>query len=158
VHCPVDHGPLAPLPHCSIVPVFASPVPHCSILTVPRSSRLCVHRTSIHGPTVYCFPTLLSHCPSSHCPAFQCPLPHCLLSDVLFGLGWPELLSKGNIHSMSGLLRLLEELNLMLSGPVYSCVDLHTSRTLYLSASSIATYNHISTLSNDLTGKQLKVL
>jgi hypothetical protein len=130
MHCPVDHGPLAPFPHCSIVPVCDSPVPHCSILTVPRSHRLCVQCTSVRGPIVQCVPTLLSHCPFSHCPAPQCPLPHCLLSDVVFGLGWNVLLNKGNTYSMSGVLRLLEAFNLMLRGPVYCCVDLHTSRTL----------------------------
>ena len=130
VHCPVDHGPLAPLAHCAIVPVCDSPMPHCSILTVPRSNRPCVHCTSVHGPIVHCFPTLLSHCPLSHCPASQCPLPHCQVSDVVLGLGWNKLLSKSSIHSMSGVLRSLEAFTLMLSGPFYSCVDWHVSHTL----------------------------
>jgi hypothetical protein len=130
VHCPVDHGPLAPLPHCCIVPVCASPMPHCSILTVPRSNRPCVHCTSVHGPIAHCFPILLTHRPFSHCPASKCPLPHYLVYDVLFGLGWNELLNEGNIHSMSGVLRLLEAFNLILLGPFYSSVDLHTSHTV----------------------------
>ena len=46
----------------------------------------------------------------------------------------------------------------MLRGPVCSCVDLHASRALQLSASTLATYNHISKYSKDLIVKQLNVL
>ena len=107
VHCPVDHGLLAPLPHCSIVPTCDSPMAHCSILTVPRSNRPCVQCTSVQGPIIHCVPTLLSHCPFSHCAASQCPSTRCLLFDVVFGLGWNELLNKGITYSMSGVLRLV---------------------------------------------------
>jgi hypothetical protein len=60
-------------------------------------------------------------------------------ADVVFGLRGNEVLSKGNIQSLSGVMRLLKACTLILSGPVHSYIDLHTTRTLWLSASSLAT-------------------
>ena len=60
-------------------------------------------------------------------------------AELVFGLRGNEVWSKGTIHSMSCVMRLLKAFNLMLSGPVHSYVDLHTTRTLYLSASMLAT-------------------
>ena len=51
-------------------------------------------------------------------------------ADVLFGLRGNEVWSKGTIHSMSCVMRLLKAFNLKLSGPVQSYIDLHTTRTL----------------------------
>jgi hypothetical protein len=132
-------------PQCPTVPLSQYAILHCP--TVPFSlSHGPIVRVSIvpasKVPLSIVSQPELSHCPFSHCPASQCPLPRCLLSDVVFGLGWNELLSKGNTSSVSGVLRSLEAFNLMLRGPVYSCVDSHTSRMLKLSASSLATYNH----------------
>jgi hypothetical protein len=51
-------------------------------------------------------------------------------ADVFIGLGGNEVVSKGSMHSMSGVLKLLKAFNLMFSGPVYCYNDLHTTRTL----------------------------
>jgi hypothetical protein len=51
-------------------------------------------------------------------------------ADVLIGLGRNEVMSKGSMHWMSGVLKLLKAFNLMLSGPVCSYNDLHTTRML----------------------------
>ena len=60
-------------------------------------------------------------------------------ADDVFGLRGTEVWSKGTIHSMSCVMRLLKAFHLMLSGPVHTHVELHTTRTLQLSASSLAT-------------------
>ena len=51
-------------------------------------------------------------------------------AELVFGLRGNEVWSKGTIHSMSCVMRLLKAFNLKLSGPVQSYSDLHTTRTL----------------------------
>ena len=71
--------------------------------------------------------------------------------DLIAGVHWDERLVKDRIESLNGVLRLDKTIMLSARKPTYTAyIDLHTTRKLYLTSSSLANDNIISTFGKDV--------
>jgi hypothetical protein len=77
---------------------------------------------------------------------------------LLSGGHWHTKLSQWEICSMNGILRIDKTLVLTKEAPSYSAyIDLHATRNLYLTSSSMASYNTMSNFKNDVIIKKIPV-
>ena len=75
--------------------------------------------------------------------------------DLIAGVHWDERLVKDRIESLNGVLRIDKTITLSARKPTYTAyIDLHTTRKLYLTSSSLASYSIISTCGNDVLSKK----
>ena len=75
--------------------------------------------------------------------------------DVIAGVHWDERLVKDRLESLNGVLRLDKTIMLSARKPTYTAyIDLHTTRKLYLTSSSLASYSIISTCGNDVLSQK----
>ena len=78
--------------------------------------------------------------------------------DLMSGIIWHTSLSKGEICSMNGILRIDKTTQLTLASPTYTAyIDLHATRNLYLTSSAMASYNTMSNFKNDVIIKKIPV-
>jgi hypothetical protein len=71
--------------------------------------------------------------------------------DLIAGVHLDERLVKDRIESLNGVLRFDKTITLSARKPTYTTyIDLHTTRNCYLTSSSLANYNIISTFGNDV--------
>ncbi len=73
-------------------------------------------------------------------------------SEVLF-----DGLSPATANSINSALRLYKSVQLLPGIPYYSYLDLHTVRNLYLSSSSLGSFNTISNFGSDVIRKKIPV-
>ena len=79
-------------------------------------------------------------------------------ADLQIGSFWPSVVSKANIRSMSGILRIGSgSYKLGQATPYISHIDLHTIRNLYITSSILASYNTVSNFNNDVIIKKVPV-
>ena len=72
--------------------------------------------------------------------------------DLIAGVHWVERLVQDRIESLNGVLRVDKTITLTAREPTYTAyIDFHTTRNLYLTSSSLASYNLISKFGNDVT-------
>ena len=89
--------------------------------------------------------------------------PECLVhllssADLQVGKFWSSPVSKANIHSMNGILRIgSESYKLSAAAPYVSHIDLHTIRNLYITSSTLASYNIVSNFDTDVIIKKIPV-
>ena len=89
--------------------------------------------------------------------------PECLVyllssADLQVGKFWSSPVSKANIHSMNGILRIgSESYKLSAAAPYVSHIDLHTIRNLYITSSTLASYNIVSNFDTDVIVKKIPV-
>ena len=77
--------------------------------------------------------------------------------DLIAGVKWGAQLFKNRIQSLSGVLRIEKTFVLTDAQPYTAYIDLHTTRKLYLTTSSLASYNIISNFGNDVIVKKIPV-
>ena len=71
--------------------------------------------------------------------------------DLVAGVLWDERLVMDWIESLSGVLRIDQTITLSARKPTYTAyIDSHTTRKLYLTSSSLAKYDNISTFGEDV--------
>ena len=74
--------------------------------------------------------------------------------DLIAGVHWDERLVKDRINSLNGVLRIDKTITLCAREPSYTAYkDLHTTRNLYLTRSSLASYSIISKFGSDVTDR-----
>ena len=79
-------------------------------------------------------------------------------ADLLIGKNWRYALSKDQINSMNGILRIGKTSYLLGNGlPWVAYLDLHTVRNIYITSSSLSNYNVISNFGNDMIVKKIAV-
>ena len=79
-------------------------------------------------------------------------------ADLQSGVYWDPPLPKASIQSLNGVLRLGKNTyKLQENLPYISSIDLHTIRNLYITSSSLASYNIISNFDNDVIIKKVPV-
>jgi hypothetical protein len=79
-------------------------------------------------------------------------------ADLHIGKYWTQPLSKLQVQSMNGVLRIGEESYLIQEAfPYIAYIDLHTTRNLYITSSSLASYNIVSNFGNDVIIKKVAV-
>ena len=79
-------------------------------------------------------------------------------ADLQSGKYWDRPLPKASIQSLNGVLRLgKNSYKLQEALPWISYIDLHTIRNLYITSSSLASYNIISKFDNDVIIKKVPV-
>ena len=72
--------------------------------------------------------------------------------DLIAGVHWDERFVQDRIESLNGVLRVDKTITLTAREPTYTAyIDFHTTRNLYLTSSSLASYNLISKFGNDVT-------
>jgi hypothetical protein len=78
--------------------------------------------------------------------------------DVVSGRYWDARVSKNHTNSMNGILRIGTTTTLTLLSPSYvAYIDLHGTRNLYMTSSSLASYNTMSNFANDVIIKKIPV-
>jgi hypothetical protein len=79
-------------------------------------------------------------------------------ADLQVGKYWSSALAKDSIQSMNGILRLGKYSYLIQEAfPWVSYIDLHTTRNIYVTSSSLASYNIVSNFGNDVIIKKIAV-
>ena len=79
-------------------------------------------------------------------------------ADLQAGRLWPSAVPKANIHSMNGILRIgTDSYKLSQAAPYVSHIDLLTIRNLYITSSTLASYNVVSNFDNDVIIKKIPV-
>ena len=79
-------------------------------------------------------------------------------SDLLSGKYWSSALAKGFLNSMNSILRIgLYSYMLRPNFPYTAVLDLHTIRNVYLTSSSLCSYNIVSNFGNDVIIKKIAV-
>ena len=79
-------------------------------------------------------------------------------ADLQAGRNWSNSIPKADIHSMSGILRIgKKSYRLRDSFPWVAYLDLHTTRNIYITSSSLASYNIVSNFDNDVIIKKIAV-
>ena len=79
-------------------------------------------------------------------------------ADLQTGRYWSHELPKGEIQSLNGILRIGKTSYLLGNGlPWVAYLDLHTIRNIYITSSSLASYNIISNFGNDVIIKKIAV-
>ena len=79
-------------------------------------------------------------------------------ADLQAGRFWETALMKDSIQSLNGILRIGKTSYEFQQGISYSAyIDLHTTRNLYITSSSLASYNIISKFDNDVIIKKVAV-
>ena len=79
-------------------------------------------------------------------------------ADLVVGSLWNVAIPKGQINSLNGVLRIGKTSYEFQQGVSYTAyVDLHTTRNLYITSSSLASYNIISNFENDVIIKNIAV-
>jgi hypothetical protein len=78
-------------------------------------------------------------------------------ADVLSGRLWDHAVQKDMIYSMNGILRIDESYSFNPNTPYNAYIDLHTVRNLYITSSSLASYNTISNFGSDVIIKKIPV-
>ena len=77
-------------------------------------------------------------------------------ADLQTGKYWDRALPKGSIQSLSGVLRIGKySYQMQEAFPCISYIDLHTIRNLYITSSSLASYNIICNFDNDVIIKKV---
>ena len=83
-----------------------------------------------------------------------------ILSDdgLISATMWYTSLSKNQICSVNGILRIKKTIKLTQESPTYTAyIDLHATRNLYLTISAVASYNTMSNFKNDVIIKKIPV-
>ena len=79
-------------------------------------------------------------------------------ADLQSGKYWNSVVSKDNIQSMNGILRIgSKSYKLGQTTPYISHIDLLTIRNLYITSSTLASYNTVSNFDNDVIIKKIPV-
>ena len=79
-------------------------------------------------------------------------------ADLQVGKYWDKVLPKNEIHSLNGVLRIGKYSYLLQEAfPYVAYIDLHTTRNLYITSSTLASYNTVSNFSNDVIIKKVAV-
>ena len=79
-------------------------------------------------------------------------------ADLQIGRYWNSVVSKDNIQSMNGILRIgSKSYKLGQTTPYISHIDLLTVRNLYITSSTLASYNTVSNFDNDVIIKKIPV-
>ena len=79
-------------------------------------------------------------------------------ADSLIGTNWSSPISRENILSMSGVLRIGKtSYEIIEVAPYIAYIDLHATRNVHMTSSSLASYHSISKLSNNLLIKKIPV-
>jgi transposase-like protein len=78
--------------------------------------------------------------------------------DLTAGVVWDQPVPRReSIHSMNGILRLGESFSFSTAAVYNAYIDLHTVRNLYITSSSLASYNTISNFGSDVIIKKIPV-
>jgi hypothetical protein len=78
--------------------------------------------------------------------------------DLIAGVNWDAQLFKNRIQSLNGVLRIEKTVVLTDTQPAYTAyIKLNNMRNLYLTSSSLASYNIISKFGNDVTVNKIIV-
>ena len=79
-------------------------------------------------------------------------------ADLLSGKYWSSPLAKESLHSTNNIMRLGTSSYMLRDNiPYTACLDLHTIRNVYLTSSSLASYNIVSKFGNDVIIKKIAV-
>ena len=79
-------------------------------------------------------------------------------ADLVVGSFWNVAITKDQINSLNGVLRIGKTSYEFQQGVSYTAyVDLHTTRNLYITSSSLASYNIVSNFENDVIIKKVAV-
>ena len=78
--------------------------------------------------------------------------------DLISGKHWSSPLPKESLNSMSKIIRMGDRSHIMRDNtPFVACLDLHTIRNVYLTSSSLASYNVVSNFNNDMIIRKIPV-
>ena len=79
-------------------------------------------------------------------------------ADLISGKHWSSPLAKESLHSINNIMRIgVDSYLLRENSPYVAMPDLHTIRNIYLTSSSLASYNIVSNFGNDVIIKKIAV-